>query len=149
MNCSPNKFYEHIDILKKIASNSSLQHRHSACLIKGNKIHSFGFNKYMKEIVCNNHYINITIHAEMDALFNYYPKNTKGMDILIIRVGKGGDLRNSRPCNSCIDKLNQKGIRKVYYSNEQGDIVYEFIDDMPKLHISSGHLIRKKLRCMF
>jgi deoxycytidylate deaminase len=114
--------------------------------MKGNKIYSVGFNKYTKEIMYGNEYVKVTIHAEIDALFNYYPKNAKGMDMLIIRIGRSLDLRNSRPCNSCIDKMNQKGIRKVYYSNDNGDIVYEFIDSMPRIHISSGNMIRDKLR---
>jgi deoxycytidylate deaminase len=47
-------------------------------------------------------------------------------------------LKNSRPCNHCIDKLIKVGIYKVYYSNENGIIVSEIVEDMEKLHISSG-----------
>ena len=31
-----NKFYDKIQKLRKIAQNSPVQHKHSACLIKGN-----------------------------------------------------------------------------------------------------------------
>lgn len=137
------KFDDHIDLLKKIAQYSSLQHKHAACLIKSGEIFSFGYNKYIKKIFIENKTIMYTIHAEVDAVCKVPNKSVKGMDILIIRIGTN-KLKNSRPCNSCIDKLSRYGIRKVYYSNEDGDIVCEFLDSMPKLHNSSGYKFRNK-----
>lgn len=139
------KLDESIEKLVKLASNSSIQYRHGACLLKGNKIYSFGINRFIREVCLNDQMIKFTIHAEMDALYKLDNKNVKGMDILIIRVGRSLKLRNSRPCNSCIEKMVQRGIRKVYYSNDKGEIVYEFIDSMPKLHVSSGYTVRDKL----
>ena len=144
IKCEIYKFMESLDILKKKAKNSGLQHKHSACLIKGNKICAIGINKFLKEINVNNVRGKTTIHAEIDAILNFNAKSLKGMDIIIIRVGPSNNLQNSRPCNSCIEKMRKKGIRKAYYSDENGDIVYEFIDDMPKIHISSGNLFRKR-----
>ena len=136
-----------IDKLKKNALNSALHYKHSACILKNNKILSIGNNKYFKNISIENEIVKLSIHAEIDALFKNYNKNVKGLDILIIRVGdKSCNLKNSRPCNSCIEKLREKGIRKVYYSNDKGNIVYEFIENMPKLHDSSGFLIKNKLK---
>lgn len=141
--CELYKLIESIDILKKKAQNSDLQYKHSACLIKGNKICAIGINKYLKHIIIDNIKSKTTIHAEIDAILNSNSKNMKGMDIIIIRVGQSNNLQNSRPCNSCIEKMRKKGIRKAYYSNEYGEIVYEFIDNMPKIHISSGNLFKK------
>lgn len=130
----------------KLASNSPIQYKHGACLLKGDKTYSFGFNKFIKEIYLNNQMIKFTVHAEMDAIYKFGNKNIKGMDILIIRIGKKNNiLQNSRPCSNCITKMAQKGIRKVYYSNHKGEIVYDFIDSMPKIHDSSGYNIRKKI----
>ena len=69
------------------------------------------------------------------------------MDILVIRVNKNLTLKNSRPCSQCIDKLSKLGIRKVFYSNEEGDIVWEFVEQMKKTHISAGtrHLFCLKI----
>jgi deoxycytidylate deaminase len=146
IKCDPSKFEEHIHLLRKIATFSSLTHKHSACLIKGGKVYTFGYNRYIKRDRVNDKYIKYTIHAEIDALCKL--KLTKGMDILIIRLGnpKTNKLRNSRPCNSCIDKLIQRGIRKVYYSDENGDIVYEFLESMEKLHVSSGNCHRYSVK---
>jgi deoxycytidylate deaminase len=137
------KFEDHINLLKRIAQHSSLQHKHGACLIKSGEVLSSGYNKYIKTNLVKNTSIKYTIHAEVDALCKMPNKSVKGMDILIIRIGTN-KLKNSRPCNSCIDKLSRYGIRKVYYSNEAGDIVCEFLDSMPKLHISSGFKLRNK-----
>jgi deoxycytidylate deaminase len=150
VKCNFSKFEEHIHLLKKIATYSSLTHKHSACLIKGGKICTFGYNRYIKTDIINNKCVKYTIHAEIDALCKVYNKLSKGMDILIIRIGneKANKLKNSRPCNSCIDKLLQRGIRRVYYSDENGDIVYEFLESMQKIHISSGHSLRCKLKLL-
>jgi|688.fasta_scaffold21766_2 deoxycytidylate deaminase len=133
-----NKFYDNIETLKKIAKNSRLQHKHSACLMKHDKIITIGYNKYVKE----NNVVRFTIHAEIDALCKLDKKLIKGHDILIIRISKSCNLKNSRPCNSCIEKLKRRCIRKVYYSNEYGNIVCEFLEDMHKLHVCSGDRFR-------
>lgn len=134
------KFSAHLSILKKVAMNSSLNHKHGACLMNKNTIYSIGFNRYIKE--------KSTIHAEIDAIckMNKNAKSLKGVDILIIRINEKTDckLKNSRPCNACIDKLCQRGIRKVYYSNDLGEIVYEYIENMQRLHISSGYIYKNK-----
>lgn len=139
------KLDEHVTFLRKLADHSALLNKHSACLIKRDKIFSFGYNRYIKRDKIKDQDIKFTIHAEIDALCKLDNKLTKGLDMLIIRIGncsKTSKLKNSRPCNSCITKLLQRGIRKVYYSNEYGEIVYEFVENMPKIHTSSGHRIR-------
>jgi deoxycytidylate deaminase len=138
-----NYFDDIILVLKKIAMYSTIYNKHAAALIKNEKHISSGFNKFIKEVTIRKDNITQThfktLHAEVDALYSFHgKKNVKGMDIIVIRVNKNNILKNSRPCNDCINKLNKLGIRKVYYSNEQGEIVYEYVKDMPNLHISSG-----------
>lgn len=127
-----------MDPLKKMAMRSCLAQKHGACLLQGNKIFSFGVNKYFRVNLTDDKEIPISIHAEVDALSCIHSKFVKGMDILIIRVNKSQKLIYSRPCNSCIEKLRQKGIRKAYYSTRDGNIVYEFVDTMPKTFESSS-----------
>ena len=43
------KYYDNIQTLKRVAQNSPLQHKHSACLMKGDKIISKGYNKFIKK----------------------------------------------------------------------------------------------------
>ena len=122
--------------LKKMALKSNINFKHSATLINKNFLCA-GFNKP----IIIKHKINKSIHAEVDALCNYpFKKQIKGMDMIVIRVNKNNELRNSRPCNDCIFSLNKRGVRKIIYSNEYGNLVYEFVKDMPKLHACSSSL---------
>jgi deoxycytidylate deaminase len=147
-----NEFEDILCLLKKIALHSNINFKHAAALIKKDTLYTSGFNKFIKEVkirkdnVTQTHYK--TIHAEVDALCNYHnKKQIKGMDIIVIRINKKNLLRQSRPCNDCIYKLNKLGIRKVFYSNEKGDIVYEFVEDMPNLHVCSGVRNLKAICC--
>jgi len=145
------KFFNSINLLKKIASGSSIYYKHAAALIDGDRIYSAGVNQFVKTVnikLKNSNEIQThfrTIHAEI-SVFSRIPKKTaKGLDILVIRINKNFALKNSRPCNHCIDKLKKIGIRKVFYSNQDGNIVGEFIDDMEKLHVSDGNKFIQKL----
>jgi len=130
-----------LEVLKRVASHSSINNRHAAAIIHNEKYtlnkRFIGFNKFIN--VKNKDYLK-TIHAELDVVYRY-KKLLRGADILVVRVNKSNNLRNSRPCNHCISTLCKLGIRKVYYSNDNGDIVYEFVQDMPFLHTSSAHKI--------
>lgn len=142
MECGVHKFDSITNMLKKMAKNSHLMNKHAACIINAHiDSFAFGVNKYYK-VKMNNDTVNLAIHAEVDAISSISSKYLKGLDIIVIRVNKNNGMKNSRPCNSCIDKMKQKGLRKVYYSNSQGDIVYEYVETMPKLHDSSGHRMR-------
>lgn len=92
----------------------------------------------------------MSIHAEMDAIYDFIKKNRRydlrGLDIIVIRF-KNNELKISRPCKSCIEKMRELGIRKVYYSDYDGNIVYEYITDMEMYHMSS--LQRMKIRDLF
>lgn len=134
-----NNFDETLKLLTKMASDSAIYYKHAAALISGNTIYSSGINKFIKEIKDKNNKIHYkTMHAEINVFENFPKRNVKGMDILVIRINKNFALKNSRPCNQCIDKLNKIGIRKVYYSDDNGNIVSERVEDMERLHISSG-----------
>jgi len=143
MSCVTDKFANAVERLRKAAMQSALNQKHAACLVYGEQITSVGVNKRFT-VRLNDNVLPLTIHAEVDALSNLNPKYLKGLDILVIRVNRAGQLVYSRPCNSCIDKLYRKGIRKAYYSDTDGNIVYEFVDKMPKIHDSAGTRMRQK-----
>jgi deoxycytidylate deaminase len=136
---SEDRFMDILDTLKKLAQRSVMVHKHSACLLHGERVFAYGINKIYK----SNDVVKVSIHAEIDALINIKMNRRKGMDIFIIRMSKKNKLANSRPCNSCIDKLKENGLRKAYYSNSEGNIVYEFVDNMPKIHENSLNTFRR------
>ena len=126
-----NKF--DLDYLIKKAGDSIIYNQHAAGILQNKKIINYGINKYVNSS-CE---YKRTIHAEISAFTNLSKKCLKGLNIIVIRI-KNNRLKNSRPCNHCIDKLIKVGIYKVYYSNENGIIVSEIVEEMEKMHISSG-----------
>ena len=50
-----------------------------------------------------------------------------------------GDLVNSKPCNTCIYYMQLYGIKSVYYSNEEGEIIKEKINNITADHMSISH----------
>lgn len=61
------------------------------------------------------------VHAEMKALID-----TKDMDIdwskvsIFVYRENNGTLRNCRPCIGCMQALKDRGIKDIYYTNENG-----------------------------
>lgn len=124
-----NKYINTIDILKKKALMSSFRHQHAAALMDGDKEVCISYNKRQSELN--------TIHAEMDVVFSGKKLDSiRKMDVIVIRT-KNNNLLNSRPCNNCIDKMVQIGINKVFYSNEYGEIMCEYVKNMEKIHFCS------------
>lgn len=136
------KLDEHVELLKRLALKSPMAHKHAACLLGGDRLCTIGINKRFRSTSTGSLKLStpalISIHAEMDCLANCHGKWSKGMDLLVIRVNNANKLLNSRPCNSCIDKLRKRHIRKVYYSTDEGTITYEYASDMQKKHTCSG-----------
>jgi len=97
---------------------------------------------YNGECIC------YSTHAEMDVLHKVLKCYTqqpfkdvidlKSYSIVVVRFGKDGNLRNSRPCNHCLDTMIKYRIKKIFYSTDNGDVVSEKPIDMEKLHVSSG-----------
>jgi deoxycytidylate deaminase len=140
LNFIKNNKMDIIDKLIKVAKNSSIvSQKHGAALISNKKIYSICANAIIKIIHVNNTMHSRSIHAELNVFSKFSKNNVKNMDIIVIRVNKHNVLKNSRPCNDCIEKLTICGIRKVYYSNSNGEIVSEIVQDMKKIHVSLGN----------
>jgi len=89
-------------------------------------------------------------HAEMNALKGLIDKPKGGskriivVDLLVIRTDRHLNLKNSRPCQKCIEcmlNLPKYGyrIRNVYYSNNEGQIVrttLNELDDSDETHVT-------------
>ena len=87
----------------------------------------------------------MSTHAEIDAIKKYkckykhkngknYSKNN--ISIFVIRVNGNGELKMSKPCKHCHSYiLSSSNIKKVYYSDENGNIVCEKVRDMECVHI--------------
>jgi deoxycytidylate deaminase len=78
-----------------------------------------------------------TLHAEIHVIHQCtkrlikQQKSLKKYSILVVRIKRDtGELVNSKPCHDCIKAMRKCGIKKVYYSNDQGEIVMERVNNI-------------------
>lgn len=83
---------------------------HVAVVMKGGSIKAIGFNHG-------------TVHAEVTALSKLWPDQRAGCTVWSIRVRKDGSYAMALPCEECTKFLVDNGVRKVYYSNSEGELV--------------------------
>lgn len=106
-----------------------------AVLVYKNKVISVGYNtdktspiqkKYNKyritdDRVYNNEKQSSCIHAEMKTLID-----TRDMDInwnkanMFIYRESNGYMRNCYPCQACMRAIKDRGIKNIFYTNENG-----------------------------
>jgi hypothetical protein len=97
---------------------------------------STGINKYTNDDLSNN-----GLHAEHNAINNLQPSKTKGkklevINILVLRFSKTGNIKNSKPCSNCINRISSvsqiKGykVKHVYYSNEDCGITCSTLKEL-------------------
>lgn len=121
------------NILIELSFLSNMRCRHSAAILKGKKIISTGFSHQRG---CINGKSCSSMHAEYHAIHNR--KSYKGYSIIIIRSDNNGNLLNSYPCNECLYYIRRSGIKKVYFSDDNGKIYCMRTKDMIYKHISLG-----------
>ena len=57
---------------------------------------------------------------------------------MVVRLSKEGKLRNSRPCNNCLQMMIKYNIKKIIYSTDDEQIIVQRPKDMEQSHQSSG-----------
>lgn len=75
-----------------------------------------------------------TIHHGSPKNFKCFDKKIK---LIVIRIDKEGNLKNSKPCNNCLHIMKLFGVKAVYYSDEEGNINKSKINSISNDH-SSG-----------
>jgi deoxycytidylate deaminase len=50
----------------------------------------------------------------------------------------GLELVNSMPCMSCVRMMQRFGIKRVYYTNDDGEVVSQKVSVMRSEHITAG-----------
>lgn len=97
---------------------------------KGN-ILSYGTNSFCKthpyqkklseRVSITNKREQIYLHAEISALVKC---NSQAHTIIVARIGKNESIyRLAKPCPLCQEAIRQAQIKKIYYTNNKGDLV--------------------------
>ena len=96
------------------------QHKLGAVIVKGSRILSTGFNSLRPSQVIGTE----TLHAEAAAVLKLLKErrlsDLSGAEMYVTRFTRGGRVGMSYPCDSCRRLLSSVGIRKVYYTTDEG-----------------------------
>jgi tRNA(Arg) A34 adenosine deaminase TadA len=108
-----------LNIAKKVAKAKSRHrcHRHAALIMSGKRVLMAGWNHE-------------ELHAEMDVLrkmrWYYHDLDSPvGYDLLSIRITRGNKYGFSKPCRSCLGNIIGAGIRRIIYTDRNGETVME------------------------
>jgi deoxycytidylate deaminase len=128
-------------LINSIGDTNSVQyHHHYSGIYRNGKKLFLGSNhlrnSYNGRCTC------YSTHAEMDVIYKAL-RNNLDIDlstctIAVVRFGRDGSLKNSRPCNHCLNSMIKYRIKKIMYSTDDGTIKSEKPQFMEQLHISSG-----------
>ena len=121
------KFFE---LARRVAEQQSAHsYRHGAVLVKGSTVRNVSANKNkfkgwgarFRHKDCGH----ATHHAELGCILGVDRKQTTSATVYVVRVGKNGDFKMSKPCTMCQSVLKYVGIKKVYYttSNDQYEVM--------------------------
>ena len=106
-------------LAKLIAYKSNSKFRLGACLAKKGKVVSVGFNQ-MNKTHPKQQSEYPYIHAETHALLGLRYEETVGCDLYVVRIDRNDELKNAKPCDSCMAALETAGIRRIYYTDDVG-----------------------------
>lgn len=115
---------------KSVSELSDHKQRIGAVVVLKHRIISSGFNKKTKTHPLQKKYNQYrfsedsvhTCHAELSALL---PLIRDGVDlsdasIFVFRSHRNGSLACARPCKSCMELIKDCGIKRCFYSTEDG-----------------------------
>ena len=116
-----------IDLAARIAQQTEFkEYKHGAILVRAGAVLNTSCNKNKYKAWANQFRKkqrgHATVHAEIGAILGLDRSMTEGATIYVVRVGKWGDLKNSKPCPMCEAAMQYVGIKKVVYSSEDGKI---------------------------
>ena len=136
--------------LSNIAINIALeseQHFKLGCIIiKNGKVVCKNCNDKRSRLNNRNF---VCIHAEINCIHNLlkYEKKynkIKNYSIFVVRIGKDKDgniiLRNAKPCKYCSETIKKYGFKKIYYSNDDGNIEKIKNNELHSNYISKGFI---------
>lgn len=126
--------------------NSKSQFHHYSGLYKNGKPYCIGCNTLRN--VYNNNCMFYSTHAEMCVIYKFLKScklqpfkdfvDLSDFVIVVVRYGKDGTLKNSRPCNHCLDIMERYRIKKIIYSTDDNTILVDKPEKMERIHVSSG-----------
>ena len=119
----------YLSVAKRVAQQGSCEKTsHGAVLVKGGNIinaarNKWSYSSFGKRFRERDKGIS-TLHAELAVVLNLDRSITQGTDIYVVRVDRAGEFRMSKPCSMCESALKHVGIKRIYYTTDDGTIEY-------------------------
>lgn len=137
MKINSTKFNNIVNLLRDLSETSDMLHRHACALVLGGKIVAMGINTYVRN----------SKHAEINAIENFIKREKekllKRCILIVIRLGRDGEVQSSKPCSTCVPIIKQYGIKRVFYSVQRG-FEFEKGDNIQSTHLT----LSKKLEIL-
>lgn len=67
--------------------------------------------------------------------FIIYKNNYKNFILVVIRLDKNNNLCDSKPCVNCLNLIRKSNIKKIYYSDNYGNIIKEKVKNITTNHL--------------
>lgn len=116
-----------MDLARRLASKSNHpQHKVGCVIVKKGRIIDVGFNQ-LKTHTKSKAY-GCYLHAEVHALLGNALEVTCGATVYVVRSRRCGSTGISKPCPSCEAALRAAGVKDVYYSDDNNEMVYWRLD---------------------
>lgn len=108
----------------RVANKSKHEFRVGAVLYKGGSIIRASFNTKQYINYRRKNFIFVpTRHAEM-ACMHLMPLDVlNDCSMLVVRVSKANTITCAKPCSACLSAMLNAGIKKIFYSDYDGEIV--------------------------
>ena len=92
--------------------------KHGAVVVSGSSVLAMHPNLHRNHPSCVPDRLDeASVHAEAAAIYAVKDKSRlRGATIYVARVNNQGDLRYSKPCDSCESLINDVGIRRVVHT---------------------------------
>lgn len=120
-NMTPSKSdYRKLKYAVKAAHLSeSMLHKVGAAVFKGKSLISIGWGS--KRTHPESKTFNCQQHAEFMALAGTWKYDMVGAVVYVARIANSG-LRLAKPCSSCEQVLRAAGVKRVWYTNNDGQL---------------------------
>jgi tRNA(Arg) A34 adenosine deaminase TadA len=116
------KYKQHcIELARKSSHNV---HRHGAILVRGPKIISTGTNhSTFNSLAARFHPVteHASLHAEIACILGIDRSELERSDLYVLRLNRQEKIALSKPCPVCQRALEHVGIRRVFYSDQDGN----------------------------
>lgn len=94
--------------------------RLGACIVKGGRILSIGWNTDKKYNKLSWYW---DFHAEVHAILSIGIKNIpNNSKLYVCRIQKNNNLSMAKPCDKCMALAKKAGITQIYYTDWNGEV---------------------------